>query len=244
MWSPAVERRPSLSATTLATSAARSKPKRKVGHALGDAAVEQTGGSGHDHQHRDRCGARRFAEDGDVVLIAAESGDVVVHPLKRSDLVEQSPVGHCAGYQHETFTGHAVVEADDYHTARRQPASVAIGFVRRAGGEPATVEPHHDRQGRCTHIRSPHVHGQPLVGRCEAHRLRWRRSELVRIEYAIPRFVGHRCGEAQRADRRLCVRDSAEGMHAVLQGSPNLPCLRRDDCHSTMVAGVRISCWE
>jgi hypothetical protein len=36
---------------------------------------------------------RRFAEDGDVVRIAAESGDVVVHPLKRSDLVEQSPVG-------------------------------------------------------------------------------------------------------------------------------------------------------
>jgi len=67
--------------------------EEEVGHALGDAAVEQTGGSGHDHQHRDRCGARRFAEDGDVVRIAAESGDVVVHPLKRSDLVEQSPVG-------------------------------------------------------------------------------------------------------------------------------------------------------
>ena len=37
------------------------------------------------------------------------------------------------------------------------------------------------------------------------------------------------------------ARPSNDG-HA--QGSPILPCLRRDDCHSTMVAGIRISCWE
>ena len=41
----------------------------------------------------------------------------------------------------------------------RRPSVSATTLVRRAGGEPATVEPHHDGQTRCTHVGSPHVHG-------------------------------------------------------------------------------------
>src|SRR5258705_12408836 len=99
-----VARRPSFSAMTLATSAARSEPKKEGGHALGDTAAEQTGGRGHHHQRHHRCGARRLTEQGHIVRVTPEASDVVAHPLQRSDLVEQSPVGTGAADPLDPFT--------------------------------------------------------------------------------------------------------------------------------------------
>jgi hypothetical protein len=60
------------------------------GHVLathGGDLVHQAAGRGHGHQGDDLAAAARLAERGDVTRIAAESGDVVAHPLQGHDQV-------------------------------------------------------------------------------------------------------------------------------------------------------------
>jgi len=60
------------------------------GAALADRAVKQALGQGRCHQRTDRKRSGRFAEDGHVGWVAAETGNVFVHPFEGRHLVEQT----------------------------------------------------------------------------------------------------------------------------------------------------------
>ena len=60
--------------------------------ALQDRASEQAARVRHGHENRNRRGAGRLADDGDVVRIAAEGRDIVAHEAQRRDLIEQSEI--------------------------------------------------------------------------------------------------------------------------------------------------------
>jgi len=75
-------------------------PRRDLGrgHLVGrttlqDCPAEQPLRAGHGEQHADAHRTGRLTEDGDVGGVAAERGDVLLHPLQGGDLVEQTQVG-------------------------------------------------------------------------------------------------------------------------------------------------------
>jgi hypothetical protein len=80
----------SASAQRTATSmgCARSPERRR----LQDRAREQAVGPGRDEQVRRAQRARRLPGHGHPRGVAAETADVLAHPLERGDLIEQSPV--------------------------------------------------------------------------------------------------------------------------------------------------------
>ena len=65
---------------------------RQIGAALADRLLEQALRQRRCHQRADRERSRRLAEDRDVVGIAAEGRDVLLHPLQRGDLIQQAVV--------------------------------------------------------------------------------------------------------------------------------------------------------
>src|SRR6476660_6732329 len=54
--------------------------------------LEQPFGAGHGEQRADAHRTSRLAEDGDVAGVAAEGGDVLLHPVQCGDLVEQAEI--------------------------------------------------------------------------------------------------------------------------------------------------------
>jgi hypothetical protein len=99
-----------------------------------------------------REAARRLAEDRDVARVAAERGDVALHPLEGGRLVGEAivAVGAVVALVREPVGGEEperaqpVVGADDHHALRRQVVTDVVRLLRRSGGEPATVDPEHD----------------------------------------------------------------------------------------------------
>ena len=101
--------------------------------------------------HRDGPGA--LAHNGDVVAVAAEVGDVLLHPPDGRQLVVQAevavpavlrlyfPVGQVAQHPHPVVGEHG----DD--APRRQRPAVKGGFAVHPRVEPAPVEEHHHRAG-------------------------------------------------------------------------------------------------
>jgi len=63
--------------------------RAKRRHKLGDPAPDQTLGQRRSGQRVDGAASRRLPEHGDLVRIAAELGDVLLHPLERRKLVQR-----------------------------------------------------------------------------------------------------------------------------------------------------------
>ena len=82
--------------------------------ALDDCAPEQPCRARCGQQRGYAPGAGRFAEDGDLVGVAAERLDVLLHPFEDGDLVEQAAVGWRPRDLGEPFHPLAVVERDDH----------------------------------------------------------------------------------------------------------------------------------
>ena len=86
--------------------------------------------------------------------VAAEGGDVALHPLQRRDLIEQTVVAGDAlgGFLRQRRMGQEpqrpqpVVDGHDHDTLARQVRSVVDGHRARPGRETAAVDPDHDRQ--------------------------------------------------------------------------------------------------
>ena len=111
--------------------------------ALQDRSVEQPPGSGHGEQRPDAHRTSRLTEDGHVVRVAAEAADVLAHPLKGGDLVEQPDVRDPVPEVEETLGPRAPVDDDADHAVAGEVAAVVGG--RRAELEHATLDPHHHR---------------------------------------------------------------------------------------------------
>lgn len=110
---------------------------------------------------RDAHAARALAEDGDVVPVAADAGDVAVHPVQRRLLVGEAEVADareavCFQVVGNGFGGEeaeeadAVVDcdADDWRADRGRVVNqfyhVVAGVRRGAEQERAAVDPDHD----------------------------------------------------------------------------------------------------
>jgi len=144
------------------------RQRRRVvdaGHALRDRPPEQARRQRAGQQRGDRPGPGRLAEDGDLVRVTAEGGDVVADPLQRGHLVEQAAVGGRPLELGEPLDACAVVEGDHHQIAlAREAAAVVAGGVGRSHLVGATVDPHHDRPaGGRVGRRRPDVEGQPVV---------------------------------------------------------------------------------
>ena len=104
--------------------------------ALTNGAVEQAPGQGTRLQHGDAVCACGLAEDGDVVRIPTERGDVGTNPLERLDLI---PV--------------ALVARNTFGALGRQ-----FGMRKEAETTETIVDRHHDRAGlgeQPTRLRGP-----------------------------------------------------------------------------------------
>ena len=83
--------------------------------ALHDGPMEETLCARRRQERQHTSGAGGLTEDGDVVRVAAECGDVVAHPVQGCDLVDDSGVGHRSVVieDEEAECPDAVVDGDD-----------------------------------------------------------------------------------------------------------------------------------
>ena len=129
--------------------------------------------------------ARRLAEDGDILRVAAECGDVLTHPLDAGVLVQESEV-RIRGVVltrlrlfaqplmgQETEYVEPVGHRNHHHAATRERGAVEFFFCGATGLIRAAMNPHHYRQRSvCNHPhvlaaaaqrRGPHVHIQTVL---------------------------------------------------------------------------------
>jgi hypothetical protein len=66
------------------------------------------------------------------VRVAAEAGDVVVHPVQRGELIEQPPIVGCAVETGESFESGSVVGADHDGAGTSQGLAVEVWVGRVA----------------------------------------------------------------------------------------------------------------
>lgn len=131
------------------------------GGALDNGALEQCRGFGRRHQVGDRVTACGLAEGRDPAGIAAECGDVALHPAEGFELVQQAQVGRPAraGCQ-EAEQPQPVGHRDHHHAVLGyQYRRVEDGEVARSGGVGTAVDPHHHGQPRAFRAEQVHVRG-------------------------------------------------------------------------------------
>ncbi len=116
--------------------------------------VEQSAREGASRQQVGAPGAGRLAEDGDRLRIAAESRDILLHPLQGGDLIEQAEIGGSGviGFpgqfrmREETEHAQAIVDGHHDDTLPGQLFAIVGGHRRSPGGQRAAVDPHHHRE--------------------------------------------------------------------------------------------------
>src|SRR5947208_6351411 len=91
---------------------------------LGDGPAEETGSTRHSHQRGDAHPARRFAKDRDVTRIAPESGDVLLHPGERGDLVEHAQVSNAVTQVEEAISSEPIVDGDTDHSISGETGAI------------------------------------------------------------------------------------------------------------------------
>ena len=167
----------------------------------------------------DRHAARAFADDGDVGGIAAETGDVALHPLQRRDLIHQAVIagkalvlvcGGKGGVGEGAEAAEPIVEADHHQPLLRQRRARIGGRRRSAIHEAAAIDPEQDRQLGAGAGGLPDIGVEAVLGRRGAKRGRvageGKLHAVVAIgggfAHALP--AGHGLGHApaQVADRR------------------------------------------
>ena len=208
--------------------------------ALGDGSPEEALGRRHRHECRAAHAARGLAGDGDLGRIAAESSDVVLHPLQRGDLVEHAEVaglgqrGEVACQVHEALHAEPVVDRHAHDAITGERCAVVHIVDAAAGIEGAAVDPHQHWHAAGTRVRCPDIQPQAVVasgiGRGAQlaedarHRLLQCHGAIVgRLTYAVPAGRGCRRLEPQVAHRRCRIRDAFVGMNAlvVAPGQPS-----------------------
>ena len=123
--------------------------------ALDDRAVEEALGAPREQETEDIPAARGLSEDGDIVRVATEGRDVLLHPIEGADGVEGAEVARALGGAAFPTAERGVPEppegpeavVDRHHHdvvgGRQVAAVVEAGAADRVA---ATVDPEHDRE--------------------------------------------------------------------------------------------------
>ena len=115
--------------------------------------MEQPLSRRHSQQRAHLAASAGLPEDGDVARIAAERGDIVAHPFKGGDQIQQADVAGLRVFFATQFGQvqvaehiEAMIDGDNDHVlfGRQVPAVVHLP-VGGAGGVSAAVIPHHNR---------------------------------------------------------------------------------------------------
>ena len=193
--------------------------------ALDDGALEQALARRH-HELRTHAGPTGgLTENSDVVRIAAERADVLLHPSKRRLLVEETVrrrrrllrFGSQRGVPEEPEGSEAVVERDDERAHGREVHAFVRALAAGPEHEPATMDEDHHRRGLAGHgERRPHVEKQTVLdgvarglARDQVH-LRTDMPVRLRGFRTAPRGRVRRRLPAQITDGRRRVRDPKE----------------------------------
>ncbi|SLH15272.1 Uncharacterised protein [Mycobacteroides abscessus subsp. abscessus] len=213
--------------------------------------MEETvrGGGGQQCEHGVRTGG--FAEDGDVVRVAAERGDVAPHPLQGRHLVAQAevvverPCGRGEFAEVDVAEGaEPVVQRHDHHVAAQRQSRAGVQAERGGAHHvAAAVDEHHhrtrgDRRGRGhDDIQCQRILAGRLIGaRADtgtAAMLERRRGELGRVPHARPGLHRLRGAEAQLAHRWRRVGQGPPAQHPASAATADDPVGGRDvdRCH-------------
>ena len=133
------------------------------GAAHGDHPVEQATGPGHRQQrHRSRRPGR-LAAHRDPGRVAAERGDVALHPLQRRQPVEHPPVGRRALDGGEPLDAQPVVDRHHDHAVAGEARAPVPGAAVASRHEAATVDPHQHRQPAGAGVGAEHVEVEAVV---------------------------------------------------------------------------------
>ena len=116
--------------------------------AFSDRFVEQSMREGRSHQNADGHGAGGFAEQSDVIGIAAKTRDIGFDPTQRRQLILKPVIAGRRfrieiGMGEKAEDAETIVEADDDDALGRQEAAVGGGIGRGAELKAAPVNPHH-----------------------------------------------------------------------------------------------------
>ena len=182
-------------------------------------------------QHADGDAAGRFAENRHLLRIAAERGDILLHPLEPRDHVQQAVIardvvrglGAQLRVREETQLPDAVGDADQHHALPGQLLPAVVRFGSGAGAESAAVDPnqHGDVVARGFR-RRPDVQVQAVLARVHARAasaaLHAPGAELGGLPHALPFRGGLRRAPAEVADRRRGERDAPVDRQPVFGG--------------------------
>ena len=175
-------------------------------------------------------------ENGHVVRVAAESGDVLVHPPERHRLVEQAVAGcrlevFAAGYRrkvHEAVHVQAVVDVhqDDVALRLNEVGSVVAKLRTRTDGISSAVNPDHHRLllGLVVGVK-PDVQVEAVLGGLLLYGIRIAfcaestLSVVLRLKDPVARVHVLRCLEAALSHWRLRVGDAQPRRNPVLLSS-------------------------
>ena len=124
------------------------------------------------HHGQDRPAAGGFAEDRDVMRVAAKRRDVLPYPLQRRDLVEEGVVAQQTvrvfpgqrGVREEAEAPHAIVEADEHDAALGEMRAVVNRRRTAAVDEAAAIDPPITGSLPDVRDRRPHVEVQAILG--------------------------------------------------------------------------------
>ncbi len=191
---------------------------RQAAAALQDGALKQPRRAGRSELITDAPRTGRFAEHGDVVRIAAERGDIALHPAQGRLLVEQCIGAFAFATQAwmrvETEYAQPIVGRHHNHIlARSQRAQVVVDIA--AQFQRAVIDPHHHRAwmrrcgaGRCVDIQREAIFGHVLLPDAIARQTS--RAGLGGIADLRPRGWRLRCAKAQFTHGRRCERHPQE----------------------------------
>ena len=196
--------------------------------------IEQALGQRAGFQGKDRHRPRRLPDDGNVVRIAAEPGDVVANPLQRRDLVEQAIVAGRPGFGfrrklrmgEKSQRPEPVIEIDDDDVVLRQVLAAVKRHAGRAHEERTAVDEDDDRRVGQPGLRpdieveavlAHHLGAGILVGHDAAQRLHALRPETVRMTHCGPALGRGRRTPAKFANRRRRVRNAEIGIDTGIE---------------------------
>src|SRR6185437_658739 len=181
----------------------------------------------------------RLARDRHCMGVAAEGGDIALHPFKRGNLVHISVIAQQAALAllrqrrktKESEPPQPIVETDEDHSLARKLCSVKARKRASTDNPRASIDPHQHRQVLPAVLRNPDIRIQAIF--------RGRIGELRRKLHAVvakgscladpaPFGRGLRRTPTQLAHRRRRERDTFERSHSACGGSLNPACLDGD----------------
>ena len=166
--------------------------------ALRDGLLEQSVGAGAGHQCGDTETPGRFTRNSDAIWITTKSGDVVLHPLQRSNLIQRAVDVRCGEFVTQVSEvskaqcPKSIVDGHDNDVVvLGESRAVVPRDCALPTGVPAAVNPHHYRSA---------------AGIVFVQDVRWGRNVQVQTVFTPPHrgTVGHAAaGNLGRSRRKL-----------------------------------------